>query len=181
MTGRFTHKKAARALGGGLALLLAALALAAPARAAGPSTDPPPVNQPQGGYPANPRQAAPDEGQQRGIPGFVLPAPWSRPFVPAIKPRVVARLIGPYTNAGTYDRDLSRLCRQGLFEEQVQGLWQVKFVDDVRPATLGAAKIGSNLIDTTRVAERDQVYLFRNADSPRCEVYRWQGVWPPQQ
>ncbi|KAA5603266.1 hypothetical protein F1188_19830 [Roseospira marina] len=79
----------------------------------------------------------------------------------------------PFWQVGDPSPELSRLCRQGRFNQKKHvGLYIGYYgVDNRGRGYTGVAKRGYNLIDPTGQAEADMTYHFFNDGYSNCKVY----------
>lgn len=79
----------------------------------------------------------------------------------------------PFWKVGTPDPDLSRLCRQGLFNQRAHTEYYIGYHGRENPGRgyTGIAKRGWNLRDPTGQAKPDTTYHFFNDGYSNCKVY----------
>ncbi|OYQ33429.1 hypothetical protein CHU95_13540 [Niveispirillum lacus] len=121
--------------------------------------------------PAAPAQ--PDQGRGFGK------LPWQSWMDPAIarprptpqrRDRIVYAFDRPSRGLLTVDRELSRLCRQGRFNQLIN-LHYRAFGPDEKPWGVAYGRMAVNLFDPTRRRDEGLVYFFRGQETSNCTVY----------
>lgn len=95
-----------------------------------------------------------------------------------------SRVKGEYANTrspvyqvGDYSRDLSLLCRRGLFKQRKLLRLSIGYIGPNGQGITGIAQRGWNLYDPTGAAENERTYHFFNQGYSNCRVYV--AVTPP--
>jgi len=131
-------------------------------------------------YPRHPalaeRPAAPAQPEHgRGFGKL----PWQSWMDPAIaKPRptperrdrIVYAFDAPMRGVVKVDLALSRLCRQGRFNQLINMHYRA-FGPKERPCGVAYGRMAVNLFDPTRQRQEDVVYFFQGQESSNCTVY----------
>lgn len=90
------------------------------------------------------------------------------------------RSIAPFWEVGVPDPALSRLCRDGQFNQRAHNGYYIGYLGKANPGRgyTGIAKKGYNLYDPTLQAEPKTTYHFFNDGYSNCRVYT--APDPPQ-
>lgn len=87
------------------------------------------------------------------------------------EPRRYATSTAPYWSVGNLDQELSRLCKQGKFNQKRIGEMYIAFIGDEGKGVTGVAKVGYNLFDPMRKADPAKTYHFFSDATTNCRVY----------
>lgn len=159
--------RAAAPYTGRLCLLLALLLVPSPTLAAQPA-EPPPAD------PARPvpRLAPAPPGAMKRLPYDPDPPAAVAPPRPAWqrRDRVAYAFDKPSLQIITPAPDLSKLCRQGRFNQRIDMAYRA-FGPGERPLGVAYGFMAVNLIDPLNRRQTDTVYFFRDHDGGRCQVF----------
>lgn len=86
-------------------------------------------------------------------------------------PRLYGTSEAAYWEVGTVDRELSRMCREGLFNQRHVAELYISFTGEKGRGLVGIAKQDYNLIDPRGKALPDVSYFFYNDGTSQCRVY----------
>lgn len=87
------------------------------------------------------------------------------------EPRRYATSTAPYWSVGTLNQELSRLCKQGQFNQKRIGEMYIAFIGEEGKGVTGIAKVGYNLYDPQRKADPAKTYHFFSDATTNCRVY----------
>ncbi|MFY8094088.1 MAG: hypothetical protein ACOVN0_11490 [Niveispirillum sp.] len=105
--------------------------------------------------------------------------PWQSWMDPAIarprptperRDRIVYAFDAPSRGLLKIDLELSRLCRQGRFQQLIN-LHYRAFGPDERPWGVAYGRMAVNLYDPTRRRDEGLVYFFKGQESSNCNVF----------
>ncbi len=120
----------------------------------------------------------PAPAQAEKVNGFGK-LPWQSWIDPAIarprpapqrRDRIVYSFNAPSLGLMKADLELSRLCRQGRFNQLVN-LHYRAFGPDERPFGVAYGRMAVNLFDPTRRRDEAMVYFFKGQESTNCTVF----------
>ncbi len=77
----------------------------------------------------------------------------------------------PYWEIGNLDRELSRLCQQGGFNQKRVAELYITFIGEEGKGITGVAKVGYNLHDPGKRADPEKTYHFFSDATTDCRVY----------
>lgn len=110
---------------------------------------------------------------QAGSPPF---DPEPKPAIAAPRPpferqeRIVYAFDRPALSLLTRDAELSALCRQGRFNQRIDGHYRA-FGPGERPLGVAYGRMAVNLVDPGGRRDADTVYFFDKQDTGRCAVF----------
>lgn len=90
-------------------------------------------------------------------------------------PRLWGKSSDPYQKVGKANKELTALCRSGLFNQRKIGEYFIGFNKDLNGAAssdlIGIAKKNYNLYDPQGKADAAKTYHFHNDGTSQCRVY----------